>query len=103
MDALVIQHVNLYKVFNMICHVAPFKNRKFNSVDEAIEVLKEYFKTETSLDVELIYFTPYNGREELFMLKFLLCGFSERDKQSVVILDEITKAEANKSWITIFK
>jgi len=87
----------------MICHVAPFRNRKFNSVDEAIEVLKDYFTTETSLDVELIYFTPYNDREELFMLKFLLCGFYEQDKQSVVILDEITKDEADKSWITIFK
>lgn len=87
----------------MTCLISPFKGQEFSSVNKAIDVLKEYIYSETPLDIELIYFTAYQNEEKLFVLNFLLTGYLERDKQSVAILDGITKYEADESWIRIFK
>lgn len=83
--------------------VQPYKGKEASSVNEAIRVIKEYLHSETSLEVELIYFTSHEAEKDLFILKFLLAGFSELDKQSIAILDGITKDEATESWINIYK
>ena len=36
-----------------------YKGKKASSVNEVISVIKEYLDSETSLEVELIYFTSY--------------------------------------------
>lgn len=83
--------------------IQPYKDKEVSSVDEAIRAIKEYLYSETPLEVELIYFTTYQSEEELFILNFQLIGFSDRERQSIAVLDEITKDEAVESWITVYK
>jgi len=87
----------------MIYFWKQYKGREVNSVDEAISFLKEYIYSETSLEIELIYFSACPSENELFILNFSMTGFRDYDRQIIPILGEITKDEADESWISIYK
>lgn len=81
----------------------PFKGEKAHCVDNAIASFREYLNNETPLVVELIYFSPVQSDEELFILNFLISGFSNQEQHVIPVLDNITKEEADESWVTIYK
>ena len=81
----------------------PFKGEKSHSVNGAISSLREYLNNETPLTVELIYFSPVQSNEDLFVLNFLISAFSDQERHVIPVLDNITKEEADESWITIYK
>lgn len=57
----------------------------------------------TPLVVELIYFSSVQSDEELFILNFLISGFLDQKQHVIPVLDNITKEEADGSWVTIYK
>lgn len=81
----------------------PFKGEKAYSVDNAITSFREYLNNETPLTVELIYFSPVQSDENLFVLNFLISGFSDQKQHVIPVLDNITKEETDESWVTIYK
>lgn len=81
----------------------PFKGEKAYSVNNAIAALREYLYNETPLIIELIYFSPIQSDEDLFVLNFLMSGFSDQKTHVIPVLDNITKEEASESWVTIYK
>lgn len=81
----------------------PFQGKKAYSVNNAIAALREYIYNETPLIIELIYFSPVQSDEDLFILNFLMSGFSDQEQHVIPILGDITKEEANESWVTIYK
>lgn len=63
----------------MIFLTEPFKGEKSHSVNAAISSLREYLKNETPLTVELIYFSPVQSNEDLFVLNFLTARFQYQE------------------------
>lgn len=78
----------------------PFKGEKSYSVNGAISSLREYLHNETLLTVELIYFSPVQSDEDLFVLNFLMGGFSDQEQHVVPVLGDITKEKADESWVS---
>lgn len=81
----------------------PFRGEKAYSINDAIISLREYLNNETPLTVELIYFSSVQSNEDLFILNFLMSGFSDQERHVIPVLDNITKEEADESWVTIYK
>ena len=83
--------------------IPPFQDYKVEHVDEAIKLYRDYIDEETPLEIDLIYFSKMPLDEELFILKFLLYGFSDNKPHVISVLDNITKEEARDSWVKFYR
>ena len=61
----------------------PFKGENTYNVNSAIALLREYLNNETPLIIELIYFSPVQSDENLFVLNFLMSGFLDQKKHTI--------------------
>ena len=55
------------------------------------------------LILALVSAFPVQSNEDLFVLNFLIAGFEDQERHVIPVLDNITKEEADESWVTIYK